>query len=65
MIEISPWLWGEIMILEDIIDIECPICINSVSNPSPETYFIYTMTLVLRWTTAWGRGGGWGEIERV
>lgn len=53
------------MIWEDITDIECSICANPVSNHSSEAYFIFTVTLVLKWTMAGGKGGGWGGIKRV
>lgn len=53
------------MILEDITDIECSICTDPVSNHSSETYFIFTMTPVMRWAMAGGKRGVWGGIKRV
>lgn len=61
MIEISPWLWGKIMILEDIRDIEFSICADSVSSHSSEAYFIFTVTLVMKWTMT--RVWGWVQPE--
>lgn len=53
------------MILEDITHIECSICANPGGNHSSEAYFIFTMMLVMKWTMAGERGGGWGGIKRV
>lgn len=54
------------MILQDITDIESSICTDPVSNHSSQAYFIFTMTLMMKWTLAGGKGGGgWGGTERV
>ena len=55
MMEIRPWVWKKIMILEDITDIECSICADPVSNHSSEAYFIFTMTLMMKWISAGGK----------
>lgn len=51
------------MILADITHTECSICADPVSNHSSEAYFIFTMTLVMKWNMAGGKGGGWGGIK--
>lgn len=65
MIEISPRVWRKIMILEDITDIECLICSDSVGNRSSEAYFICFVTLVMKWTLAAWKRGRWRGMTRV
>lgn len=41
------------------------ICANEIRNHSSEGYFIFTVTLLMKWTLAGRKGGRWGAMTIV